>query len=131
MSTAEQLIDLEIGDEHVGECVRWIDRAAAFGFLRVEGAGDVFVGARALRNATALECGDKVRFIVGMDRDGRRHALHCELIEDNGDRLAMPQHGISGAPSAHAVLSMETRPAPRRVETIMRDGRQVVIHRSY
>ncbi len=61
-----------VGEEYRGTCVHWVDQGRGYGFVHVAGMScDVFVSARALLEAAALERGDWVAFEARMDDHGR------------------------------------------------------------
>lgn len=80
MSETTTTNTLEIGETYRGHCIKWIPQGH-YGFLRVEGvARDIFTHGRNVLNAGSLERGDDVRFEIALDRQGRLHAIDCEVL---------------------------------------------------
>jgi CspA family cold shock protein len=62
--------------------VRWFDPARGFGFLDRDGdGGEVYVHAKALPRGTVLVEGDRVRFVLQRQPDGRFRAASAMVIE--------------------------------------------------
>ena len=80
-ATTKQEQALEIGETYTGTCVAWIEKGWGFGFLRVTGFKDIFVGAREIANFNRLDRGDRVQFDVAMDNTDRLKATNATLIE--------------------------------------------------
>jgi cold shock CspA family protein len=111
---------IRIGAEYDGECTRWMD---SYGFLSVRVGSAlvdfvVFVSARDLKNASRLEPGDRVRFVARQDGRGRWQASHCTRV--TADTPGNSYHNITRIASPRR---------PQRVETIIRDGRHIVMPR--
>jgi CspA family cold shock protein len=92
-----------LASQRVRGIVKWFDPARGYGFIALEGSRDLLVGARDVANGTDLQAGDHVEFEL---RRGSR-----------GLRAASVQHAI------------EQGLAAARLETILRNGRHVVINR--
>ncbi|GEM_PF-207237 len=62
-------------EQRVRGVVRWYNRVSGFGFIRVEGQRDVFVGETAIRDSKprALNEGQSVELSI-VERHGRREA---------------------------------------------------------
>jgi cold shock CspA family protein len=72
---------LQVGDVLEGEVCGWFTKGRGYGFARVEGVSrDIFLPSANLLDATALDRGERVRFELRMDRDGRWFGDHIESL---------------------------------------------------
>lgn len=70
---------LSVGAQLVGTVCNWTPRN--FGFIKVAAAENVFVHSTGLLESHELRVGDRVRFVVGEDRQGRLCATCVSLLE--------------------------------------------------
>jgi CspA family cold shock protein len=61
--------------------VRWFDEAKGYGFLTGDDGSDVFLHARSLPPDTAPQQGDRIRFVLQRQPDGRLRAASATVIE--------------------------------------------------
>jgi len=70
---------LHVGSEIEGICSAWFN--PGYGFVRVAGAArDVVVSADSLIETNSLIIGERVRFVVSVDRDGCLFADRAQVI---------------------------------------------------
>lgn len=83
--TTTKLI-LKPGDAGIATCKLW-RRAGSFGFLRVPGVeADLFCPRRSLNRQPALNEGDRVSFVVALDKSGRIMASDVTLLDARGGK---------------------------------------------